>query len=62
MNKSDDVADVDEMIMHAIQNWLTTRFENGKSIKDILKPLVIIIVNQTCLMILCCNKTRTVRK
>ena len=37
MNKSDDVVDVDEMIMHTIQNWLTTRLENGKSIKDILR-------------------------
>jgi glycosyltransferase involved in cell wall biosynthesis len=37
MNKSDDMIDVDEMIMHTIQNWSTNRFENGKSIKDILK-------------------------
>ena len=37
MNKSDDLIDVDEMIMHTIQSWSTTRFENGKSIKDILK-------------------------
>jgi len=36
MNKSDDMIDVDEMIMHTIQNWSTTRFENRKSIKDIL--------------------------
>lgn len=37
MNKSDDIADVNEMIMDPIQNWFKTRFENGKSIKDILK-------------------------